>query len=168
MHHRLCRSRRDRGGFDTCSSQRNGATRSRPASRCSCDPPPPGASTCYLGASSMANAPRRSRWCSRWPSRAQRPHSSQSPSAQSSGSGPHDAHEPGEGGVRAALDPALRGGGLGLRSRFDEAELPGDVGYSKLISSQSTLTRVEYSLSWSDSDSTVTRRSSARRRSRAR
>ena len=70
--------------------------------------------------------------------------------------------------MRAALDPALRGGGLGLRSRFDEAELPGDVGYSKLISSQSTLTRVEYSLSWSDSDSTVTRRSSARRRSRAR
>eukprot|EP00966_Prymnesium_polylepis_P081025 1877104-Prymnesium_polylepis.1 len=34
MHHRLCRSRRDRGGVDVCSSQRNGATRSRPASRC--------------------------------------------------------------------------------------------------------------------------------------
>ena len=36
------------------------------------------------------------------------------------------------------------------------------------LSSQSTLTRMEYSLSWSDSDSTVTRRCSARRRSRIR
>ena len=70
--------------------------------------------------------------------------------------------------MQPALDPALHGGGLGLRSRFDEAELRGDEGYSKFISSQSTVTRVEYSLSWSDSDSTVTRRSSARRRSRAR
>eukprot|EP00966_Prymnesium_polylepis_P130121 3009159-Prymnesium_polylepis.1 len=62
-------------------------------------PLPPGAnrSARYPGARSMANAPRRSRWFSRLFSRAHRPHSSHVPSAQSSG-GPHEAHEPAEGG----------------------------------------------------------------------
>eukprot|EP00966_Prymnesium_polylepis_P148853 3438939-Prymnesium_polylepis.1 len=56
--HRLCRGRRDRVGHETCSSQRNGATRNRPASRCTSDAPPPDAGTCYCGASSMASASR--------------------------------------------------------------------------------------------------------------
>ena len=155
-------------GHETCSSQRNGATRNRPASRCTSDAPPPGAGTCYCGASSMANASRRNRWCSRRPSRAHRAHDPHCPSAPSSGSGPHDAHELREGGVRPALDPALHWGGLALRPRFDEAEEQGDDGYSRLISSQSTVTRVENSLIWSDELSTATRRSSARRRSRSR
>eukprot|EP00966_Prymnesium_polylepis_P022774 523948-Prymnesium_polylepis.1 len=82
----------------------------------------------------MANAPRRSCWCARRPSSAQDPHS---PSTQSSGSGSNNEHERREGGVRPALDPALRGGGLGLGSRLDEAELPGDVGYSTSSSRRS-------------------------------
>ena len=79
----------------------------------------------------MANAPRRSRWFSRLSSRAHRPHSSHEPSAQSSG-GPHEAHDPAEGGVRPALEPAQREDGLLLLPRFDEEEA-GDVGADKSI-----------------------------------
>ena len=99
-------------GHETCSFQRNGATRNRPASRCTSDAPPPGAGTCYCGASSMASASRLSRWWSRRPSRAHRPHDSHSPSTHSSG-GSYGSYEPGDqGGVRPALDPALREDGL--------------------------------------------------------
>eukprot|EP00966_Prymnesium_polylepis_P157723 3645458-Prymnesium_polylepis.1 len=40
-HPKVRAPRRDRKVVDTCSAQRNGAARSRPASRCTCDPPPP-------------------------------------------------------------------------------------------------------------------------------
>ena len=74
----------------------------------------------------MASASRLNRRCSRRPSRSQRPQRSHEPSAQSSGSGPHEAHDPAEGGVRPALDPAQREDGL-LRPRLDEEEA-GDAG----------------------------------------
>eukprot|EP00966_Prymnesium_polylepis_P130654 3022186-Prymnesium_polylepis.1 len=63
----------------------------------------------------MASASRLCRRCSRRPSRSQRPQCSHEPSAQSCGSGPHEAHEPAEGGVRPVLEPAQGEDGLLLR-----------------------------------------------------
>jgi hypothetical protein len=75
----------------------------------------------------MASASHLNRRYSRRPVRSQRPQCSHEPSAQSSGSGPHEAHEPAEGGVRPALDPAQREDGLLLRPHFEEEEA-GDAG----------------------------------------
>ena len=100
----------------------------------------------------MARASRLRRWWSQRPSRAHRSHISHSPSAHSSG-GSYEAHEPGEGGVRPALDPAEREGGLSLRSRFDEAEREGS-GVAHASSIESTETRVEKTLISSDENST--------------
>ena len=44
----------------------------------------------------------------------------------------HEAHDPAEGGVRPALDPAQREDGLLLHPRFDEEEA-GDAGADKSI-----------------------------------
>ena len=104
----------------------------------------------------MARASRLSRWWSQRPSRAHRSHISHSPSAHSSG-GSCEAHEPGEGGVRPALAPAEREGGLLLRPRFDEAQeehARDGSGVAHASSIESTETRVEKTLIWSDENST--------------
>ena len=100
----------------------------------------------------MARASRRNRWWSWRLTRAHRSHSSHSPSAQSSG-GTCEAHEPGEGGVWPASDPAEREEGLLLRPRFDEEEREGS-GVAHASSIESTETRVEKVLIWSDEYST--------------
>ena len=69
-----------------------------------------------------------------------------------------------------ASDPAEREEGLPLRPRFEEAEEHerDGSGVAHASSIESTVTRVENSLIWSDSESAATRRCSARRRSRRR